>query len=135
MDRLHRRQVQQDPIVAGAKSGTAVPAATNGWLQISLLSEQEPGMNVCAVEAAGYERGAAIHAPVPDPPRGVIRCIIWRDQNTLEPGRNLTCRIAHRINSCALAVPKAAPSCVLHLSCPEGRLLSIHRADIRNTMV
>ncbi len=65
-DAFHRRQVQDQAVVAGAQAGAAVPAAPDGEEEAPLAGEIDGGDHVRDVRGADDEGGAAVDHPVID---------------------------------------------------------------------
>jgi hypothetical protein len=85
VDRLHRRQVDDDAVVADGVARDVVPAAPHGEREPALAREAKRGRDVLGAAAARYERRPPIDGAIPDPPRTLVRRVIGSDELPGEP--------------------------------------------------
>src|SRR6185436_20860399 len=80
--------VEDDPAVRRAVSGTAVTAAANRQLEAALAGDREHGSDVSGVGDAGDRRRTAVETAVDDRSRGVIVRVAGHDHGTADAVRS-----------------------------------------------
>ncbi len=90
LDRVQRRQVDDDSVVARAEARAVVPAAAYGDQQIPLACEGDDLRDVGSVGAARDQRGVAVDHRVVDGSRVVVVAVARLDQPAAEAGQLLT---------------------------------------------
>ncbi len=79
-DALHRREVDDEPVVAGAEAGAVVAAAADGEEQAVFAGEVDGGDDVGGVGAAGDQGRALVDHGVVDRARLVVARIAGLDE-------------------------------------------------------
>ena len=85
-DAAHRREVDDEAVVAGAQARAVVPAAADGQLDVLLRAEPDRGHHVGHVVAAGDQRGAAIDHAVVDGAGDVVVAVAGPQQRAAQDG-------------------------------------------------
>ena len=83
-DALHRREVEDDAVVARAEAGDVVPAAADGDEEPLLAREPKTRDDVGGAGAANDEGRAAVDHPVPDRARLVVSGVARPDSRAAE---------------------------------------------------
>src|SRR5688572_32997271 len=83
--RPHRREVDDDPIVANGGAGDVVPAATYGDLQIVVAGETHGRDHVGGPGASSDQARAPVDGPVPHRAGSIVIGVVGTDQPASEP--------------------------------------------------
>ena len=89
LDRLHRREVDHDPVVDGAEAAAVVAAAADRQRQVVLGGEADRPGDVVGVRAAGDQRRAAVDHRVVDGARLGVGRVVGTDQLAAETAQLL----------------------------------------------
>ena len=89
LDRLQRRQVEDDAVVADAEAAAVVAAAADGERQLVAAREGDRGGHVVRARAPGDERRAPVDHRVEDRARLVVARVFGSDQLAAEGSAEL----------------------------------------------
>ena len=100
-DALHRREVDDDAVVAGREAGNAVAAAAHGDVEPLAAREADCVAHVGGIGAAGDHRRAGVMGAVPDRTSLVVGAVAGPDQLSVQPVLELLqrCRSKHSLRS------------------------------------
>ena len=84
LDRLHRREVDDESVVAGAVADRRVPTTADGDRQAVLAAEVDGVLHVLDARAAGDQRRTSVEVAVPDVPRLLVAIVAVLEQLPVE---------------------------------------------------
>ena len=85
-DGAHRRQVDDDPVVAHCGAGDVVASASHGDLEVAVAGEAHRCGHVGGAAAAGDQPGASVDRAVPHGSGVVVVMVVGGDEVASEPG-------------------------------------------------
>ena len=92
-DGAHRREVDDDPVVAHCGAGDVVASASYGDLEVAVAGEAHRCGHVGGAAAAGDQSGSSVDRAVPHGSGVVVVMVVGGDEDASEPG-NLDRRLA-----------------------------------------
>ena len=85
-DGAHRREVDDDPVVAHCGAGDVVASASYGDLEVAVAGEAHRCGHVGGAAAAGDQSGSSVDRAVPHGSGVVVVMVVGGDQDASEPG-------------------------------------------------
>ena len=82
----HRREVDDDPVVAHRGAGDVVASASYGDLEVAVAGEAHRCGDVGGAAAAGDQPGSSVDRAVPYGAGVVVVMVVGRDEDASEPG-------------------------------------------------
>ena len=85
-DGAHRREVDDDPVVAHCSASDVVASASDGDLEVAVAGEAHGCGHVGGAAAAGDQSGSSVDRAVPYGSGVVVVMVVGGDQDASEPG-------------------------------------------------